>query len=38
MGYNSFLDYCRELSPGIVSLTGDRAQGDDSKLELHFTY
>ena len=23
--------YCRELAPGTVSLTGDRAQGDDSK-------
>ena len=29
--YNSFLVYCRELAPGTVSLTGDRAQGDDSK-------
>ena len=31
IGYNSFLVYCRELAPGIVGLTGDRAQGDDSK-------
>ena len=23
--------YCRELAPSTVSLTGDRAQGDDSK-------
>ena len=29
--YNPFLVYCRELAPGTVSLTGDRAQGDDSK-------
>ena len=29
--YNSFLVYCHELVPGTVSLTGDRAQGDDSK-------
>ena len=29
--YNSFLVYCRELAPGTVSLTGDRAKGDDSK-------
>ena len=28
--YNPFLVYCRELAPGTVSLTGDRAQGDDS--------
>ena len=26
--YNSFLVYCRELAPGTVSLTDDRAQGD----------
>ena len=31
MGYNAFNVYCRELAPGTVSLTGDRAQGDDSK-------
>ena len=39
--YNPFLVYCRELAPGTVSLTGDRAQGDDSKHEdtiaLYFT-
>ena len=29
--YNSFLVYCRELAPVTVSLTGDQAQGDDSK-------
>ena len=29
--YNSFLVYCREFAPGTVSLTGDWAQGDDSK-------
>ena len=28
---NAFNVYCRELAPGTVSLTGDRAQGDDSK-------
>ena len=33
--YNAFNVYCRELAPGTVSLTGDRAQGDDSK---HCTY
>ena len=35
--YNPFLVYCRELAPGTVSLTGDRAQGDDSKYDLHYT-
>ena len=30
-GYNAFNVYRRELAPGTVSLTGDRAQGDDSK-------
>ena len=29
--YNAFNVYCRELAPGTVSLTGDRAQGDESK-------
>ena len=29
--YNTFNVYCRELALGTVSLTGDRAQGDDSK-------
>ena len=29
--YNAFNVYCRELAPGTVTLTGDRAQGDDSK-------
>ena len=35
--YNPFLVYCRELAPGTVSLTGDRAQGDDSKHDSHYT-
>ena len=35
--YNPFLVYCRELAPGTVSLTGDRAQGDDSKHDWHYT-
>ena len=35
--YNPFLVYCRELAPGTVSLTGDRAQGDDSKHDLHYS-
>ena len=35
MFYNAFNVYHRELAPGIVSLTGDRAQGDDSK---HWAY
>ena len=34
--YNSFLVYCRELAPCTVSLTGDRAQGDDSKHDSHY--
>ena len=33
--YNAFNVYCRELAPGTVSLTGDRAQDDDSK---HWAY
>ena len=37
-GYNLFLVYCRELAPGTVSLTGDWAQGDDSKHDSHYTY
>ena len=35
MYYNAFKVYRRELAPGTVSLTGDRAQGDDSK---HWAY
>ena len=35
--YNSFLVYCRELAPGTVSLTGDRAQGDDNKHDSHYS-
>ena len=34
-GNNAFNVYCRELAPGTVSLTGDRAQGDDGK---HWAY
>ena len=34
-GYNAFNVYRRELAPGTVSLTGDRAQGDDIK---HLAY
>ena len=33
--YNAFNVYRRELASGTVSLTGDRAQGDDSK---HWAY
>ena len=33
--YNAFNVYRRELAPGTVSLTDDRAQGDDSK---HWAY
>ena len=33
--YNAFNVYRRELAPGTVILTGDRAQGDDSK---HWAY
>ena len=29
--YSALNVYRRELAPGTVSLTGDRAQGDDSK-------
>ena len=36
--YNPFLVYCRELAPGTVSLTGDRAQGDDSKHDSHYRH
>ena len=36
MSYNPFLVYCRELAPGTVSLTGDWAQGDDSKHDSHY--
>ena len=35
--YNPFLVYCRELAPGTVSLTYDRAQGDDSKHDSHYS-
>ena len=36
--YNPFHVYCRELAPGTVSLTGDRAQGDVSKHDSHYKY
>ena len=36
-GYNPFLVYRRELAPGTFSLTGDQAQGDDSKHDSHYT-
>ena len=35
--YNPFLVYCRELAPGTVSLTGDWAQGDDSKHDSYYS-
>ena len=35
--YSPFLVYCRELDLDTVSLTGDRAQGDDSKHDSHYT-
>ena len=35
--YNPFLVYCRELAPSTVSLTGDRARGDDSKHDSHYS-
>ena len=35
--YKPFLVYCRELAPGTVSLTGGRAQGDDSKHDSHYS-
>ena len=34
--YNPFLVNCRKLAHGTVSLTGDRAQGDDSKHDSHY--
>ena len=36
--YNAFNVYRRELAPGTVSLTGDRAQGDDSKHWAYFSF
>ena len=35
--YNSFLVHCRELAPDTIKLTGDRAQGGDSKHDSHYT-
>ena len=34
--YYPFLVYCRELASGTVSLTCDRAHGDDSKHDSHY--
>ena len=36
LNYNPFHVYCRELAPSAVSLTGDWAQGDDSKHDSHY--
>ena len=36
--YNPFLVYCRELAPSTVRLTGDLAQGDDSKHDSNYSY
>ena len=36
VGIIRFIVYCRELAPGTVSLTGDRAQGVDSKHDSHY--
>ena len=36
--YNPFLVYCRELALGTVSLTGDRAQGDDNQHDSHYIF
>ena len=29
--YNTRFNYCRELAPGIISLTGGWARGDDNE-------
>ena len=34
--YNTRFVYCRELAPGIISLTGDWARGNDSKQYGYF--
>ena len=34
--YNMRFVYCRELAPGIISLTGGWARGDDSKQYGYF--
>ena len=36
--YNTRFVYCRELAPGIISLTGGWARGDDSKQYGYFFY
>ena len=36
--YNAFNVYRRELAPRTVSLTGDRAQGDDSKHWAYYSF
>ena len=36
LNYYLFLVYCCELAPSTISLTGDWAQGDDSKHDLHY--
>ena len=36
--YNAVNVYCRELAPGTVSLTGDRAQGDDNKHWAYYSF
>ena len=35
--YNMRFVYCRELAPGIISLTGGWARGNDSKQNVFFT-
>ena len=34
--YNTRFVYCREMAPGIISLTGGLARGDDSKQYGYF--
>ena len=34
--YNARFVYCRELAPGVISLTGGWARGDDSKQHGYF--
>ena len=36
--YNTRFVYCRELTPGTVSLTGDWVRGDDIKLNSYYTH
>ena len=35
--YNTSFVYCRELSPGTISLTGGWVRGDDSKQNSYYT-